>query len=420
MTRPVTVKQRSTPWIAWLLLGVTVITTASMYGLIAAGCNEVLTGGYLAVRSSPFVFAISNLLFSLLGVLILYRQPGHVIGWLCAIIGVLGGIQFYSWVHSSCMALPLPAIALTAWIFYVTSPIQLIPMFALMPMLFPNGHFLSPRWRALTLISCSLIGALFIVMATLPGPMVMNGMDLGLAFTPDNPFALSFIPISIGPRVNALLNALGLGLSLAGILSLFIRYRRSQGVVRQQLKWIAYFFVVAFGTQLLFFELPGAFITPSVFEGLPYLIILAIVFVGYPVVIGIAILRYRLYDIDVIIRRTLVYAAVTGTLALVYVGSIIVLQRLFVAITGQQSTVAIVVSTLLIAALFNPLRRRVQALIDRRFYRRKYDAELTLARFGAVARDEVDLEALTTELLGAVDRTVQPSGTTLWLRDRQP
>ena len=115
-----------------------------MYGLMATGCNELLTGETLIERYAPFVFSVSNLLFSLLGVVILYRQPGHAIGWLCAINGVLGGIQFYSWVHGDCIALPLPAIDLMGWISYVSSPLTLIPMFALLPMLFPNGHFLSP------------------------------------------------------------------------------------------------------------------------------------------------------------------------------------------------------------------------------------------------------------------------------------
>ena len=156
----------------------------------------------------------------------------------------------------------------------------------------------------------------------------------------------------------------------------------------QQLKWLAYFLVVAFGTQLIVFELIGTTVYFEIFETVAYRLIILMVFIGYPVVIGIAILRYRLYDIDIIIRRTLVDALVTGTLALVYISSIVLLQQIFVAVTGQQSTVAIVVSTLLIAALFNPLRKRVQTLIDRRFYRRKYDAEATLARFGTVAREK--------------------------------
>ncbi len=151
--------------------------------------------------------------------------------------------------------------------------------------------------------------------------------------------------------------------------------------MRQQLKWLAYFLVVAFGTQLIVFELIRATVYPEIFETVAYTLIIRSVFIGYPVVIGIAILRYRLYDIDIIIRRTLVYALVTGALALVDVGSIVLLQQFFVAVTGQQSTVAIVVSTLLIAALLSPLRQRVQVLIDRRFYRRHYDIEQTLAEF---------------------------------------
>ncbi len=236
---------------------------------------------------------------------------------------------------------------------------------------------------------------------------------------PENPLALSFLPTSIGPFLNT---ALAIGffiLAMGAVLSLVLRFRRSQGQLRQQIKWLAYFLAVAFGTQMVFFELPGALFDPQVLDSLAYAFILIVVFLGYPVVIGIAILRYRLYDIDVIIRRTLVYALVTGALALIYIGSIIMLQRIFIGITGQESTVAIVVSTLLIAALFNPVRSRVQTLIDRRFYRRKYDAESILAQFGTVARDEVNLEALTSELLVAVNETVQPTTTSLWLKERQ-
>jgi hypothetical protein len=136
---------------------------------------------------------------------------------------------------------------------------------------------------------------------------------------------------------------------------------------------------------------------------------------GGPIAIGIAILRYRLYEIDTLINRTLVYGALTAILAALYFSGIVVLQRVFVAFTGEQSTLAVVASTLVIAALFNPLRRRVQAFVDRRFYRRKYDAAKTLEAFSAKLRNETDLEALSDNLVGVVKETMQPAHASLWL-----
>ena len=189
-----------------------------------------------------------------------------------------------------------------------------------------------------------------------------------------------------------------------------------RGVERQQMKWLLY-------AGAIFFVGPTFLITVSyvvrVEESWALWVsnFLGVVSsLGVPVAIGFAILRYRLYDIDLLINRTLVYGSLSATLIALYFGGIVVLQRLFVLLTGQQSNLAVVASTLLIAALFSPLRGRIQSFIDRRFYRRKYDARKTLEAFSATLRDETDLEALNNELIGVVRETMQPAHVSLWLR----
>jgi hypothetical protein len=192
---------------------------------------------------------------------------------------------------------------------------------------------------------------------------------------------------------------------IGAIASVVVRFRRSRGVERQQMKW----FVYAVAPMLL---IPTEDFLPEIISS----VALCAVLIGLPTAIGIAVLRYRLYEIDVLINRTLVYGSLTALLVTTYVGSIVVLQVAFRTLTGQDSQLAIVASTLAIAALFNPLRRRIQAFVDRRFYRRKYDAARILARFGARLRDETDLAELNEELLAVVRETVQPAHASLWLR----
>jgi hypothetical protein len=204
-------------------------------------------------------------------------------------------------------------------------------------------------------------------------------------------------------------------LTAAAALAVFIRLRRAIGVERQQIKWFAYAAAAYASAGTLAYIIPRVIDTPLWFERVGFA--LNIVFVpAVPIAIGIAILRYRLYDIDILINRTHVYGSLTATLVVLYFGGIVVLQRMFVLLTGQQSTLAVVASTLLIAALFTTLRRRIQSFIDRRFYRRKYDARKTLEAFSTKLKNETDLEALNNDLVGVVKETMQPAHVSLWLR----
>jgi len=270
-------------------------------------------------------------------------------------------------------------------------------------LLFPTGRLPSRRWRPVAWIS-ALSGAMIVLLVFLFDDPDKVGGTIGIMAA--SVVFIIFATIAVSA------------------LSLLFRYRRASGVERQQLKWVAFAAVLAalflVGQQL--FWLAGLLISylvggdlPTLNRSLENLLNVAITVCLYAGV-GIAILRYRLYDIDIIINRTLVYGSLTVFLALVYFGGVISLQGLLRALTGQGSQLAIVASTLLIAALFNPLRRRVQNFIDHLFYRRKYDAAKTLEAFSAKLRDETDIDALNSELLSTVRETVQPEHVSLWLR----
>jgi hypothetical protein len=217
------------------------------------------------------------------------------------------------------------------------------------------------------------------------------------------------------PNLDAPVEAVVFALTLGAALSLLVRLRRASGVERQQIKWFAYAaFVLASGAVVswVISDAVGAGWLRWDVGFVATMVGLA----GLPVAMGIAILHYHLYEIDLLINRTLVYGSLTAMLVALYFGAIVVLERVFVLLTGQGSTLAVVASTLLIAALFNPLRRRIQSFIDRRFYRSKYDARKTLEAFSAKLRDETDLDALNEDLVGVVRDTMQPTHVSLWLR----
>jgi len=226
-----------------------------------------------------------------------------------------------------------------------------------------------------------------------------------------NPLGIEGLPSGYKP-VQTIMSVL---LFVAAVSTLGLRLLRSRGIERQQIKWPAYTAVVAACGSVLYDTAISETIGSRWLEWAAFVVVIAAL-VGFPISIGIAIVRYRLYEIDTLINRTLVYALLTAILAAVYFGAVVLLQSLIVALTGQQSTLAVVASTLLIAALFNPLRRRIQSFIDRRFYRSKYDARKTLEAFSATLRDETDLDALSNDLVGVVRETMQPAHVSLWLR----
>jgi hypothetical protein len=281
-------------------------------------------------------------------------------------------------------------------------------------LLFPDGSLPSKRWRPLGWLSGVVIVLVSAGNALAPGPVP----DLGGV---RNPFGLEGYPwvADVRDAVNLLLSLC----ILASVTSLVLRYRRSGGEVREQIKWIAFAAsVVALG--VLAAVVAGTISGPDVVGGTHPLWLglledaITLSFAGIPIAVGFAVLKYRLYDIEVIVNRTLVYGALTATLALIYFGGVAAVQAIFRALTGQehQPQLAIVVSTLIIVALFNPLRRRIQSFIDRRFYRRKYDARKTLEAFAATLRDETDLDALNDDLVGVVRETMQPAHVSMWLR----
>jgi hypothetical protein len=262
-------------------------------------------------------------------------------------------------------------------------------------LLFPTGRLPSSRWGPFAWVSVATI-SVAVIWSSIISPDVR-------ADAPPSPVQLSVML-----------------LGLVAAASVVVGRRGARGVERQQIKWLLYvgpIFFVASGLHIGFYY----FWLAEGSWGLWASYLLVIVGgLSVPSAIGVAILRYRLYEIDLIVNRTLVYGSLTATLVALYFGAIVVLQRVFVALTGQQSTLAIVASTLAIAALFVPLRRRVQGFVDRRFYRRKYDARKTLEAFSAKLRDETDLEALNNDLVGVVRETMQPAHVSLWLRPDTP
>jgi hypothetical protein len=426
-------RPRLAKWVAWSLCALAVALSLGTIPLViavvgAASAPDTLLppGGLRAIQQQSLLdwvewaFGIVAFLsFSGLGALIVSRYPSHLIGWIFCALGFLGALEPFAAFYAIFTlfvvpgALPGGLVAgwLQNWIWVISGAL----FGAFLPLLFPTGRLVSKRWRPAWWLAMSAMVSLALGAAFHAGPL-FNNLD---TFDVPNPFGVT-MP-GLGDLVFVLSTvpfALLLTSMLLAAVSVVVRLRRAQGAERRQIKWFAYF-----GALLaLLFVVQGVVryildISSPTFE-VALNLAWFIASIGFSMATGLALLKYHLYDIDLIIRLTLVYGTLTTVLAGGYVSLVLAGQAVVQALIGErgQQPAVIVASTLLVAALVTPLRRAIQAAVDRRFFRRKADAERTLAAFGDTLRQEVDLEQLSARLVAVVQETMQPEHASLWLR----
>lgn len=383
----------------WAICLVAILLMTIGFGLLVF-TRDTLVG---ARWGSRWIIAPLAVTFSFVGALIASRRPHNWVGWILLVVGLGSSLQFFldQYAVYGLLTHPgsLPGAVWGAWAFNWIWAFFTAFALVFLPLLFPNGRIVSPRWKIVLWsgsIGFCLMSACY---AFTPGPLQNFQLQR-------NPFGIEgtrdlFTALFAAGAVMVLVS------SIAAASSLLVRWRHSNGPERQQLKWIAY------AGAVMVVLVPFGFF-PSLQLGSLLFVAGAL---GLPIAIGAAILKYRLYDIDLIIRRTVTYALVSAVLFLVFFCSIVVLQQLFASVTGtRQNELVTVLSTLVIAMLFVPLRNRIQNAIDRRFNRRKYDAQQVLLRFAETVRDETDLEMLSIDLINVVNETMRPRSVSLWLK----
>ena len=388
-------------WVAWSMLAVFVVSLVA--GLILAVANGTLRQD----AGNQVLLLVGFSAFMVVGALIVAHRPGNAIGWLFSAIALLAftgqlASEYATYAYATRPG-PLPGATLAAW--YGSWPWWLVLALTLVftPLLFPTGRLLSPRWRPVAWLAGVTTAVLTVVtslrteLGTVEDQVVANPIGVAAVGNPEK-----------SPMIPVLIVLLGV-LATAAFASLVLRFRRSRGEERQQLKWFTY------ASALLPLAGLDDFLPAPVGD-----LLFGVPIVFLPVAAGIAILRHRLYDIDRLINRTLVYGSLTAILGLVYAGVVLILGQVFGGVTEDPPSWAVAGATLAVAALFQPARRRIQEVVDRRFNRRKYDAAETIDTFGARLRDQVDLDTLSTELLAVVDQTMQPTRVVLWLRPSPP
>jgi hypothetical protein len=395
------VRRTSETRIVWIIVGLVV---AFDVGAIALGILDRDVQSLVAT----LMFSPTTIGFAAFGALIVWRHRAHSIGWLFVAVAF-----FFSLCHNLAQNYAvytlvvdpgaLPAGNAAFWLASSALDTVYVGAMLLLLLLFPDGRALTPRWRPL--VAAAVAGA---------GCGLSRG---ALAFTGEPPLQAVQNPLTASGDLKTVLEAgqvVGVPLVavalVAGVVSMVLRFRRSVGTERQQMKWVVagvLVWCVVFAASIVL-SVAGA----GSFDGLAF----ALSIVLFPAVMGLAILRYRLYDIDLVIRRTLVYACLVAVLGAVYLAGIGLLGSLSLSVTGQSGEVAVTVTTLVVALAFQPLRHRIQRAIDRRFARRTVDAETAMRAFSGRLREEVDLDALCGDLLGVVEQTFQPRHASVWLR----
>jgi hypothetical protein len=387
-----------------LVLVLAQLSAALVIVTIVAMAADGGAGSAQAIGVSDVLFFAVPISFTMVGALVALRLPANAVGWLCLTIGLAwsgeaAGYQVAVWAYDSGMRDTAEWAGVASFLWF--------PALALtgthLVLRLPGGTLLSPRWRNFSRLCTAAIFIVGTLVLTTPGPVA----DLPGTHNPLGSAALE----SLGPLFMLIPIAV---LGSAG--SLVTRYRRSTGIERLQIRWIALAGVLVFAAVLTalvptLLGLVSSGSAPDAVEAAFFVALTAI-----PASIGVAVLRYRLYDIDVVINRTLVYGALTALLAGVYLGSVLVLQLALSGITSD-SNLAVAGSTLAVAAIFRPARTRIQAVVDHRFFRRRYDVTQILESFSSRLRDQVDLSALEGELRGVLAETMQPAHVSLWLRE---
>jgi hypothetical protein len=403
------VTARNLSRLAWTLAATAVAVTVVTLLLIAGTTGEQLPTG---VQTASVADVLQNFVAAAAGAVLAARRPRNPIGWLLLGVGlcflVFPLVEAY--VAAAVAGAPngLPAVRWVGWVGnWIWVPAH--ACIALLFLLFPNGRLLSPRWRTVAWVAVVSTALLLVASACHSGPLevISSIRDPDILRRFDNPLGIT----ALAP-LNEPLIMLIQGAEVLGIASLALRFRRSRGEERQQLKWVAYA-AGLFALQLVLVT-GGRWVGLVTGRPTHWLeVVDYLTSLGLLVAIAVAVLKHRLYDIDRVINRTLVYGSLTAVLGLGYTALVVVLGQL---VGHERSDLVVAGATLAMAALFQPARRRIQAAVDRRFNRRRYDAAMTIEEFSARLRDEVDLEALSAHLLTVVDQTMEPTHVSLWLR----